>query len=90
MSSEDDRWADALAAVPGPDDVPMTGPAIRARFPEPRPSLKWLKRHLGSLDEAGDVEMFGLGLEYRRRADPDNWLHYRWSRRFVRQLGLDD
>ena len=87
MSAEDDWWGDAVAAVPGPNDEPMTVPDIRARFPAPRPPLDWLTRHLGALEESGDVEMFALGS--LGMSNVGRWLHYRWTRRFFEQMGFD-
>ena len=46
MSAEEDWWADALHAIPGLIDDPLTAPDIRARFPVPLPTLEWLKTYL--------------------------------------------
>ena len=87
MSAEEDWWGDAMEAVPGLNDEPMTAPDIRMRFPDPRPPLDWLKRHLGVLEESGDVELFALGS--LGMGNVGRWLHYRWTRRFFEQMGFD-
>lgn len=87
MSAEEVWWGDAVQAIPRPDDEPLTAPDIRARFPTPRPPLEWLKRYLGEMEESGDVEMFALGS--LGMGNVGRWLHYRWTRKFMRDLGYD-
>ena len=87
MSAEENWWGNAIGSVPGPNDEPMTVPDIRARFPAPRPPLDWLKKYLSVLEEAGDVEMFGLG--YLGLGNAGRWLHYRFTIQFYKQVGMD-
>lgn len=82
MSLEEDWWWEAVKAIPGPWDEPLTAPDILDRFHPPKPSLAWLKKYLRELAAMNDVEMLacrGIGMN-----GVDRWLHFRWLNGFGR------
>ena len=76
----------SVDAIPGPIDEPMNAIDIRMRFPEPRPTIEWVKQYLGEMEEAGDVSMYALGSCGMSNAG--RWLHYRWAFKFYDMMGM--